>query len=110
MGLNMSRCYICQQAIEGGNLQIPSRNIILNDNGKTGTICWECNQQINGKAAIVVERYGIRTGEVIFISRKALKEISPNSFDGNYSIFIVAPNVIRELINALIKNSYEKGT
>ena len=97
--MNQNKCYICTTDIDhpsrGGFVQVDEPNI------KAG-ICRECNTELNGKVALIAEYQGMRTGEVIFITRKVLNMVAKDVFPNIFSVYVIPPDTIKILISRIM--------
>ena len=102
--MDLTKCYICKCDLPLGIKQIPIKDLSIDEYDNMGRICPECNLQLNGKFALAVENYGIRTGEVVFLSRRILREVSPEDFNSDFQIYIVSPKVMKEVMKRIIQS------
>jgi hypothetical protein len=78
--MDLTKCYICRAQLEFSSKQALPNEVAIDDFDNVGRLCHECNTELNGKVALVVEEQGIRTGETIFLPRRILNEVSNNVF------------------------------
>src|SRR4030042_3263431 len=95
------KCFICQNPIDFSNRQIPIYELVLDEHENLGRLCPECQVQINGKVAVIVEDNGIRSGEAIFLTRRVLKGVAEDFCDRS-TIYIVPREGIKIIIKRIL--------
>jgi hypothetical protein len=101
--MDMNKCYICQSQLDFANHQIPMREFAIDEYENVGRLCPECNTELNEKVALVVEEKGMRTGEIVFLTRKVLNMVCPQTFHPNYHIYLVARVTIKETMKRILQ-------
>lgn len=102
----MKKCFICGNSIEPSLDARLSREVVATqkvqlETGNIVRICWECSCELHGKVALVAEKEGIRTGEVIFVARTAFLNLCRDDARGN-DVIITTPFELRKLALALM--------
>jgi hypothetical protein len=98
---DMTKCYICREELDSSP-GIHNPGVSIDDYGNVGRICAECNIELHGKIALVAENCGTRTGEVIFITRRAAARCHMQ-FASSHAIYIVTPVDLRSMVQCLIQ-------
>lgn len=99
---DMTKCYICGEELNDSSPGIRNRGVTIDEYDNIGRICPECDTELHGKIALIAENYGIRTGEVIFITRRAAARCH-KQFASDHNIYVVTPADIKTLVKYLIK-------
>ena len=99
---DLTKCYICREELDNSSPGIHHRGVSIDEYDNIGRICPECDRELHGKIALVAENNGIRTGEVIFITRRAAARCHMQ-FASSHAIYIVTPLDLRSMVKCLIQ-------